>query len=97
MGNVRLDNNPAIRFEDTRKTGYGYPNEFDCTSDGSLIVKNVTSRHDNVFKLLILRSDVEERNVYEVILVATGRFNTSFQNKMMLERVKMTKKCSLLS
>ncbi|KAJ8032355.1 Interferon-induced very large GTPase 1 [Holothuria leucospilota] len=71
MGNVRLDNNPAIRFEDTRKTGYGYPNEFDCTSDGSLVVKNVTSRHDTVFKILILRSDVEERNVYEVILVTT--------------------------
>ncbi|KAJ8019125.1 hypothetical protein HOLleu_42491 [Holothuria leucospilota] len=65
-----MDNDPIIHYNNIKVIGAGYESgEFDVHPNGSLIIRNVTLRHERIFTVAYIRTKQELSRISEIQLI----------------------------
>ncbi|KAJ8018902.1 NLR family CARD domain-containing protein 4 [Holothuria leucospilota] len=76
---VYIKSDPIIRYSDLLKSGYGYESgEFDVYSNGSLIIKNVSVRHEGIYTAAYLHNSLQNPIITQIRVVVMAKPDISF-------------------
>ncbi|KAJ8043820.1 hypothetical protein HOLleu_11090 [Holothuria leucospilota] len=63
---------PLLTFQNSAKNGAGYlSREFDISSKGSLIIKNVSLQHNHVFRVIVYLDNESSRTAIDIDVIVT--------------------------
>ncbi|KAJ8027236.1 hypothetical protein HOLleu_32322 [Holothuria leucospilota] len=90
-----IPNNEAVAvLQESVKSGIGYESgEFDVCLNGSLIIKNVTSQHDDIFTILKLKQELSAPDRFFTTVVVVADSISTFP---VIEQCKQTDEMCIL-